>query len=170
MNVKVRVTSKLLDEVRLDLSRPHAFAAERVGFLFGRLADAGATSRLVLITGYEPVADDRYIDDPRSGARIDGGAIRNAMQGVLDRSQGGFHVHMHRWPGHPCLSQMDVEEIPAVVTALRRVRPTLAHGIVLLHSDEIAAWVWLPESHGFLKADSVTTVGAPLRLFKRDEA
>ena len=91
------------------------------------------------------------------------------MQGVLDRSQGGFHVHMHCWPGHPRLSQMDIEEIPAVVTALRRVRPTLAHGIVLLHSDEIAAWVWLPESNGFLKADSVIAVSTPLRLFKRDE-
>ncbi len=167
MNAKVRLTRKLLDEVRADLSRPHPFAAERVGFLFGKLAVAD--SPLVLMTGYEPVADDRYIDDPGSGARIDTHAIRGAMQGVLDRGQGGFHVHMHHWPGQPVLSRMDAEEIPPIVTGLRRVGPAHAHGIVLLHSEECAAWVWLPGNNEAVEAESVSVVGHPLALFRRNQ-
>ena len=66
MNVKVRLPIRLLDEVRADLSRPHAFVTERVGFLYGHLTCAGADSALVFMTGYQSVADDRYIDDPSS--------------------------------------------------------------------------------------------------------
>ncbi len=157
---------KLLDKVRADLSRPHPFAAERVGFLFARLANAGAAEPLVLITDYEPLADERYIDDPRSGARIDSQAIRGAMQGVLDRGKGGFHVHMHHWPGRPMLSRMDAEEIPRVVTALRRVGPGHAHGIVLLHDEECAAWVWLPGKDRAIEAESVSVVGFPTKIFR----
>ena len=163
MTIKVRITRKLLDEVRADLSRPHPFAAERVGFLYGRLACTDPA--LVLMTGYEPVADDRYINDPWSGARIDSHAIRGAMQGVLDRGQGGFHVHMHHWPGRPVLSRMDAEEIPPVVTGLRRVGLAHAHGIVLLHAEECAAWVWLPGRDDSVEAQSVSDVGFPLKIF-----
>ena len=124
--------------MRANLSRPHPFAAEWVGFLYGRLASAGADSALVLMTGYEPVADERYINDPWSGARIDSQAIRGAMQGVLDRGQCGFHVRMHHWPGRPILSRVDAEEIPSVVTGLRRVGLVHAHGIVPLHQEECA--------------------------------
>ena len=49
MTTKVRITRKLLDAVRADLSRPHPFAAERVGFLYGPLVCAGSCS--VLISG-----------------------------------------------------------------------------------------------------------------------
>jgi hypothetical protein len=165
MTTKVRITRKLLDEVRADLSRPHPFATERVGFLYGRLASAGADSPLVLMTGYEPVADDRYINDPWSGARIDSQAIRGAMQGVLDRGQGGLHVHMHHWPGRPALSRMDAEEIPPVVTGLRRVGLAQAHGIVLLHEEECAAWVWLPGQDNAVEAEVFSVVGFPTKLF-----
>lgn len=162
---RVRLTRTILDQVRADLSRPHPFAGERIGFLYGRLVDG--RSPLVLITDYEPVADDCYINDPQSGARIDSHAIRGAMQGVLDRSQGGFHVHMHDWPGRPALSRMDAEEIPRVVTGLRRVGLRDAHGIVLLHEEECAAWVWLPGSDIAVEAESVSIVGFPVQIFRR---
>jgi hypothetical protein len=165
MNIKVRLPRSLVEEVRADLSRPHRFAAERIGFIYGRLTSAGADSPLVIMTGYEPVSDECYINDPRSGARIDSRAIRGAMQGVLDRGQGGFHVHMHDWPGRPVLSRMDVEEIPQVVTALRRVGPAHSNGIVLLHQAECAAWVWLPGYDTAIMADSVSVVGFPFKTF-----
>jgi hypothetical protein len=163
MTIKVRLTRNLLNEVRADLSRPHPFAAERIGFLYGCLASAG--SPLVLMTGYEPVADERYIDDWHSGARINSQAIRGAMQGVLDRGEGGFHVHMHHWPGRPMLSRMDAEEIPPVVTGLRRVGLAHAHGIVLLHQEACAAWVWLPGNDQAIEAESVSVVGFPIKIF-----
>jgi len=165
MNVKVRITRKLLSDVRADLLRPHPYASERVGFLYGRLGKAGVDSRLVLITNYVPLVDCRYIDDPRSGARIDSQAIRDAMQGVLDRGEGGFHVHMHHWPGRPMLSRMDTEEIPPVVAGLRRVGLAHAHGIVLLHAEECAAWVWLPGSDEAVEAMSVSVIGFPIKVF-----
>ena len=154
--------------MRADLSRPHGFAAERIGFLDGRLAEAGDGVQLVLMTGYQPVDDDHYINDRRSGARINSQAIRGAMQRVLDRGQGGFHVHMHRWPGRPVLSHMDADEIPPVVTGLRRVGLGYAHGIVLLHQQECAAWVWLPGSDNAIEAQSVSVVGFPINIFGRN--
>lgn len=168
MTVKMRLPQSLLERVRTDLSRQHPFAGERVGFLYARLAKADVP--LVLATGYEPLADDRYIDDPSSGARIDSLAIRNAMQGVLDRDQGAFHVHMHAWPGRPLLSWMDKEEIPRVVTAFRRVGPSHAHGILLLNDEECAAWVWLPGADDPVEASSLSIVGSPLRAFHRRNA
>lgn len=162
MNIKVRLARSLLEQVRADLTRPHPFAAERVGFLYGQLMDAG--DPLVLMTGYEPVADERYINDPFAGARIDSQAIRNAMQGILDRQQGAFHVHMHHWPGRPVMSHMDAEEIPRVVTGLRRVGPHQANGIVLLHDVECAAWVWLPGHENAIEAQSVSVVGFPFHV------
>ena len=119
MNVRIRMTRRLYEQVRADLLRPHAFTAERVGFLFGRLSYAGPTDPIVLLTGYSPLDDDRYIDDPHSGARIDSQAIRDAMQGVLDRREGVFHVHMHDFPGKPHFSWMDRTSCPASSPAFR---------------------------------------------------
>jgi hypothetical protein len=165
MTVKVRLTRELLVQIRNDLARTHAFAAERIGFAYGRWVVAGEGERLLLLSGYEPVADEHYLYDPRAGARIDGRAIRGAMQGVLDRGEGAVHVHMHDWPGRPVLSRMDAEEIPQVVTGLRRAGPTYAHGILLLHQVECAAWIWPPGEEEAEKAESVSVVGFPLEIF-----
>lgn len=166
MTVKVRMTRELLVQIRSDLTRPHAFAAERIGFAYGRWTNSGEDELLLLLTSYEPVADEHYLYDPRAGARIDGRAIRAAMQGVLDRSEGAVHVHMHDWPGQPVLSRMDVDEIPAVVTGLRRAGPAHAHGILLLHQRECAAWIWPPGEEEAEKAESVSIVGFPLEIFR----
>jgi hypothetical protein len=170
MKVIVRIQQSLIDKIRADLSRPHPFAAERVGFILGRLDDAGPELAVVLMTQYLSLADERYIDDPRSGARIDSGAIRGAMQAVLDNNQGAFHVHMHGWPGRPTLSRMDATEIPPVVTGLARAGPAHAHGIFLMHNVECAAWVWLSGATGPIMAQSVSVVGYPLLIFGRNDA
>lgn len=117
------------------------------------------------MTGYEPLADERYIDDPLSGARIDSQAIRGAMQGVLGRQEGVFHVHMHEWPGTPRLSPMDSEEVPLIVNGFRNVGPAFANGMVLLSIDECAVWVWLPGSKHSVQAQTVSVVGYPLENF-----
>ncbi len=166
MRVKIRLSRRLNDEVRTDLSRPHPFAAERIGLLFGRLSDAGPNRSIILMTSYVPIADDRYIDDPSAGARIDSQAIRGAMQGVLDRQEGVFHVHRHEWPGIPRLSTMDSDEIPLVVNGFRNVGPGFAHGMVLLSTDQYAAWVWLPGAKHSVQAEAVSVVGYPLEIFR----
>ena len=74
MTPRIRLLRSLYDAMLADLQRPHVFAFERVGFLYGRLANAHADP-LVLMTGYVSLADDRYVDDPRVGARIDSQAM-----------------------------------------------------------------------------------------------
>lgn len=57
-----RTTSDFLSRVREDLSRPHAFAHERVGFITVRAASANKII-VLLAEDYYPVADDDYIED-----------------------------------------------------------------------------------------------------------
>ena len=169
MRVTVRLPRPLLDEVRADLVKPHRFAAERVGFLYGRLCHAGEGRKLVLMTGYATVSDDRYIDDPSAGARIDSHAIREAMQGVLDRGEGAFHVHLHDHRGTPRLSPMDRAEIPRLIPSFRAVGPQLAHGLIILSRDRCIADVWLPGSIKPVEAERVAVVGYPLLLAERSK-
>jgi hypothetical protein len=61
---------------------------------------------------------------------------------------------------------MDADEIPKVVTGLRRVGVGhAAAGIVLLHDVECAAWVWLPGADAAVEAESVSVVGFPITIF-----
>jgi len=166
MNVCIRLTRELYDRVRADLRRPHPFAAERVGFMFAKLGNAGTDNPLVLFTDYIPLADDRYIDDPYSGARIDGTAIRGAMQEVLDRQQGVFHVHIHEFPGRPHFSRMDREELPRLIPSFQAVGPTLPHGLFLMSEDESAAEVWIPGSRRPVDPARITIVGFPMQIIE----
>jgi hypothetical protein len=167
MSVHVRLTRQLYEQVRADLSRPHPFAAERVGFLFARLGNANNATPLVLFTGYSPLADDRYIDDPHAGARIDSQAIRSAMQQVLNRKEGVFHVHRHDWLGKPRFSRMDRTELPRLIPSVQAVGLCYAHGLLLLRNDDITAAVWLPGNTQPAEADRITIVGHPLQVFER---
>jgi hypothetical protein len=169
MHVTIRMTHSLHDQVRADLTRAHRFAAERVGFLYGRLSRAGEDERLILLTGYSALDDDRYIDDPHAGARIDSQAIRGAMQGVLDRREGVFHVHLHEFPGKPHFSWMDRDELPRLIPSFQAVGPSFAHGLFLLSEDKCAAEVWLPGSEKAVEAARISIVGYPLQLIEGGE-
>lgn len=161
MSPVLRIPRRLYKSVRSDLKRPHPFAAERVGFLS---AAPGSTtdSRLVLLSGYTSLPDERYVPDPFSGARIDSRAIQGSLQRVLDTGRGEFHVHMHPGRGMPRLSRMDRDELPRIVRSLCVAGPRAPHGIVLLSQDSITAWVWLPEARAPVRPSKVTIVGYPM--------
>src|SRR5215207_3980405 len=96
MNVTIRLTRELFELIKADLLRPHSYAAERVGFIFGKLGNQGSEEgRLILLSEYRPVEDGDYEDTWEAGARINSAAIRSAMQSVLDTGCGAFHVHLH---------------------------------------------------------------------------
>lgn len=162
MNVKIRLTKKLFDEMKQDLLRPHEFAAERVGFITAKIGNKSAESPLVLLSGYHPVSDAEYIDDPYVGARINSAAIRNAMQTVLDTESGAFHVHLHNHRGKPRFSSTDKNEIPNIVAGLRVAGPNQPHGMFLLSQDNCFAQIWMPEKTAFVIASKITVVGFPL--------
>ncbi len=170
MKVILRLTRPLYDKVRTDLARPHPFAGERVGFLFAKLVDCGRFSQLVLFTTYRALADDRYIRDPLSGARIDSQAIRGAMQEVLDLGEGVFHVHAHDGPGQPHFSRMDREELPRLISSFRVIGPECGHGIFLLSTDACTAMIWLPGSKEPVESARITIVGQPMRFMDGGEA
>ena len=98
MKTIFRATDRFLKDVRQDLSRPHRFAAERVGFISIRAADTGM-SLVLLAEGYHPVADGDYIDDATVGAMMGQEAIRKALNVALLHPVGMFHVHMRSTGG-----------------------------------------------------------------------
>lgn len=165
MTVILRFPRQLYEHVKADLSRPHPFAGERVGFLFGRLVNAGQPFESILLcTRYHSLADERYIDDPSSGARIDSQAIRGAMQQVLDRGEGVFHIHLHSWFGKPEFSAMDGKELPRLIPSFQAVGPALAHGLVLLSENECTAAIWMPGMDRPVEPKRIVIVGYPLQI------
>jgi hypothetical protein len=166
MSVQIRLTRSLYDAMQADLRRPHPFAGERVGFLYGRAAQAGAGRLLILMTAYVPLSDERYVEDPRVGARIDSEAIRSAMQGVIDRNEGVFHTHLHAWPGRPGFSRTDLAELPRLVSSFQTVGRSHAHGLFLLSDDQAYAHVWLPDQKTPTGASRINIVGFPMSLIE----
>jgi hypothetical protein len=155
MPITIHLPRDLYHRVLADLRRPHAHAAERVGFLYGRLAP---DEPLVVMTRYVPVPDEQYLVDDTVGARINGDAIRAAMQGVLDTGDGVFHTHLHEWPGTPSFSRTDDAELPRLIPAFLAVGPTQATGLFLLSPDSAIADVWLPGEQGPERATKISIV------------
>ena len=164
----LKITSDLYAIMRQDLIRPHSYAAERVGFMFCRFAQAGGESTLVLASSYTPVADALYIRDRKVGARINGEAIRLAMQEVMDTGCGCFHVHLHGHKGIPGLSFTDRREIPPIIDSLAVVGPESYHGIFLLSDDKCFALVRSPRVSQLFPASKISIVGYPLDTIRED--
>jgi hypothetical protein len=146
------------------MARVHRFAVERIGFVHARPGQLTNGAWTIHLTGYTPVSDDHYVDDPGSGGRIDSNAIRAAMQHILAKQEGLFHVHQHPVCGWPHLSRMDKNEIPRLVDSFRQVGPSLPHGILLLSEDSMRAWVWLPTIAEPIEPNRLVTVGAPMEF------
>jgi hypothetical protein len=165
MSVQLRMTRRLYESMRGQLRRPHPFAAERVGFAYGR---RGATPKgdLVLLAEFVDVADDDYEDDPSVGARIGSTAIHNALQRALDLKAASFHVHLHEHAGMPWFSRVDRQELPDVVRPFRVLVPDQPYGLILLSDDDCTGLVWMPGETRARGLREVLVVGAPLRTLR----
>jgi hypothetical protein len=114
MKVHIKLTGALHADILRDLMRPHPFAAERVGFVFGRLGSLSDGGRLVLLTRYHSIPDDQYVEDRTVGARIGSEALTWAMQAVYHgrpAREGIFHIHLH---GHRGETGMSVTDHPRI--------------------------------------------------------
>lgn len=159
-----KITDDLLRAANDDLSRPHQFSAERIGFLTVRNARAGNTI-LILATGYYSIPDDQYVDDSYSGARINSQAIRSALQLSLDTGDGIFHVHPHYFGNSiPSFGRMDMREIPKIVASLQAVKPEVAHGMLVLNYDKLFGLVRLPCAETLSDIDRAIVVGYPTKF------
>jgi len=168
----VKLTGALYGAILADLSRPHPFAAERVGFALGRLAKGRDGNRIVLLSRYHPVPDDQYIQDENVGARIGRHAITWAMQEAYrgrPNGEGLFHVHVHDHRGAPAMSGTDRRELPEIVKGVQSVGRSAAHGIVVFSRDHGSAWGWLPGAGEAVPAASIAVIGAPVSVFAREK-
>lgn len=162
MNVKIKFTRHLDTIIREDLSRPHRFAHERVGFVSSRYVKLDKNNFLIFLTDYLPVSDEDYIPDTTVGARINGNAIRKAMQHTLDIKNGMFHVHIHPFNQIPDLSYTDRKEIPPVIQNFRNVDESVVNGILLLSNTHYKAYVSLPKISDLISTTRVSVIGFPL--------
>lgn len=161
MKTRLKMTRSLLAAVRADLARPHAYAAERVGFLFaGVVKSTGGLT--LLVQTYRPVADDDYLRDRSVGAMMGPAAIRGALQIALQTGTAALHVHMHEHAGQPEFSDTDLRENAKFVPDFFKVAPQIPHGAVVLSHDGARGQLWLGRYQRPLRIDGVTVVGLPL--------
>jgi hypothetical protein len=170
MRVEIKFPGRLYAAARQDLERPHPFAAERVGFVKGRIGTLADDGRVVLLTRYDAIPDADYIDDGTVGAKIGPEAIIRATQAVYhgrSAREGLFHIHLHEHRGETAMSHVDARDIPQIVTGFQAVGPHAPHGIIILSLDHGSGWVWLPAVKQPVQVDCVSVIGAPIGVFER---
>ena len=157
MSLIFKAPEQFMTRVRADLSRPHAFAHERVGFISVRAASA--RDGLVLFAqDYFPVADKEYVRDNSVGAMIGQEAMRKALEIALLQPVGMFHVHQHLFAGRLWFSHVDLREQARFVPDFFKVRASMPHGAIVLSSTAAAGRVWLAPDH-IEHLDEFNTVG-----------
>lgn len=163
LNAHVKISTDLLRQVRTDLRRRHAFAAERVGFLFAGVAPS-ESGLVLLCREYMPVADQDYVDDPRVGAMMGEAAIRKALQHAMQARSATLHVHEHGHRGRPGFSGIDILENAKFVPDFFKVAPFAPHGALVLSHDSAAGQFWEKRNGAALPIMRFTSVGAVLGL------
>src|SRR5579859_2844147 len=100
MTIHFKIAQSLRRDVLRHLSKPHPFAAERVGFLSCGVASTPA-GLLILAEQFHPVATKDYLRDLTVGAMMGPVAIRKALQFAYNNERSMFHVHCHDHRGRP---------------------------------------------------------------------
>ncbi len=158
----LRLTRDLLQRVHADLSRPHPFAHERVGFLTCRPAFAASLSLVLLVQDFHPVADADYERDETVGAMLSGAAFRRMLQIAYHNEVSVLHIHRHEHCGRPWFSDVDLHEAEKYVPDFWKVRPQFAHGIVVLSFDSAAGLVWIPATRASTHLSRISVIGTPI--------
>lgn len=169
MNIELKLTGTLYEQIINDLARPHPFAAERIGFVFGRTGELDDENKLVLLTRYHSIPDDQYIDDASVGACIGTDAITEATQAVYygrPKREGIYHVHMHGHYGRTGMSKVDADDIPRLIPGFRSVGKGAAHGIIIMSFDHGTAWIWMPGQESPAVAANLSVIGTPVKNFR----
>ncbi len=162
MNYQFRITEQLLDSIHVDLSRRHAFAHERVGFIHCRVGIFEGRA-VILAEEYLPVADDDYLPSETMGAVMGSAAIRAALRHAYLSKGAMFHVHRHEHEGIPGFSRVDVRENAKFVPDFWKVSPTVPHGAIVLSEDSAAGQVWCPLDRSSKPMTNIVCVGIPIR-------
>jgi hypothetical protein len=151
MRAVFRCTNQFLSTVERDLRRPHAHAAERVGFIAVRAAGL-RDGLLLLAQDYYPVDDRDYVRDNSVGALIGAAGLRKALEIALLNPVGIFHVHAHEFAfgRRHWFSPTDLDEQDNFVPDFFKVNRKMPHGAIALGPHRTAVGrVWLAPTTTF---------------------
>ncbi|WP_246684373.1 hypothetical protein [Mesorhizobium sp. B2-6-5] len=165
MNIRFKITQRLLGSIQEDLRRPHAVAHERVGFISAGLA-AAHDELLILARDYHLVDDAQYLDDRSVGAMIDASAIRAARQWAMNSRSAIFHVHSHGGRGVPGFSSVDNRENAKFIPNFVSVAPFAVHGAIVLSDTAAFGQVWLSRDKSRPFITTFNAIGAPIRTWR----
>lgn len=160
MTFSFRITDRLLAAIHADLSRPHRFAFERVGFIRCRVGVIGSGS-IILAESYGPVADDDYLECDHMGALMGPAAIRKALQESYRSQAAMFHVHRHEHRGVPVFSPVDNRENAKLIPDFWKVASSKPHGAIVLSFDRCHGMVWDAKTRTTFPLRRITATGFP---------
>lgn len=143
MSALVRLRRDLFEHMVADLCRPHPFALERVGFLYGKLARA-LDLRIVIPFEYVPVPDEQYLDEPDAAATINADALFDAHQRARRTQDCCLHVHMHPGEGPTWFGTTDLRTLRRIGPSLQRMANGAAHGGLVLTGSTASTLLCLP--------------------------
>jgi len=144
MSITFQINETLLRNIHEDLSRPHEFALERVGFITCIPQTDNDKSLTIASKAYHPIKDGHYIDDPRYGALMGANAIRMALELCYNQNTSIIHIHRHEHRGSPQFSRTDIIESNKFVPSFINVKPLLPHATIVLSYNSMAGRCWLP--------------------------
>ena len=127
-----------------DLERRHAFAYERVGWVFAKTSSATENEMLLFPVEYVPVKDSDYVRDDVVGARFNTASIRAALQHARNTGLSCLQTHRHDHWGHTAFSRVDINTIDNLAPSFGAMAPKAPHGGLVLSRDSAAARLWLP--------------------------
>ena len=166
MKINVKMSRKLLLQIREDLARPHPFAFERVGFLACKVAETKPRGVIVFPYRYLEVEDKDYLNDVSVGAMMGPAAIRKALQFAYKNQVAMFHAHIHDHYGPPWFSDIDVRETNNFVPDFWHVRPTFPHGALVLSRDSLSGLCWMPGRKKPFRISGFNIVGFPMTFIR----
>ena len=164
MKTVFRIQNALLKSIHVDLSRPHPFAHERVGFIACRVGGL-PEGQVLLADSYCVVADEDYENDPSVGAMMGSGAIRKALQFSYSEGTAMFHVHRHEHKGKPGFSKIDISEGGKFVPDFWNVNRSMPHGMIVLSKDSMTGAWWDPKNKQTQYIDEMVVIGRVISNF-----
>lgn len=164
MTISFQISEKILTSIHEDLSRPHPFAFERVGFITCSPKVDKEKNLIMLANTYHPVKDEHYIDNPNYGALIGADAIRIALELSYNQNASIIHIHRHEHRGQPKFSRTDNQESNQFISSFVNVKPMLPHATIVLSYDSMAGRCWLPNTKSPIAINKFTVTKPSSRL------
>lgn len=166
MSIRLRLRDTTWVQMHAELSRPHAHAAERVGFLTCGVATSADGGLLLVDSEWHSVEDTHYLVNPNVGACIGAAAFRAILQFAYHHRVSILHVHRHEHHGRPGFSTIDLASLRQFVPDFWNVRPEFPHGALVLSHDDATGLIWMPKGDGPTAIDRIDKVGVPLRRWE----